>query len=53
MSCAFQAPSISRQSVPIDHMQAMLSSTVMNRIASGKQLGDTLAFATIPVLSKL
>jgi hypothetical protein len=37
----------------IDHMQAMLSSTFMNRIASGKQLGDTLAFATIPVLSKL
>ena len=37
----------------IDHMQAMLGSTFMNRIASGKQLGDTLAFATIPVLSKL
>jgi hypothetical protein len=34
-------------------MQAMLSSTVMNRIASSKQLGDVPAFATIPVLSKL
>ena len=37
----------------IDHMQAMLRSTFMNRIASNKQLGDTLAFATIPVLSRL
>lgn len=37
----------------IDHMQAMIGSTFMNRIASGKQLGDTLAVATIPVLSKL
>lgn len=37
----------------IDHMQAMLGSTFMNRIAPGKQLGDTLAIATIPVLSKL
>lgn len=37
----------------IDHMQAMLTSTFMNRIASGKQLGDTLAFATVPVLSLL
>ena len=37
----------------IDHMQAMLGSAFMNRIASGKQLADTLAVATIPVLSKL
>ena len=37
----------------IDHMQAMLGSTFMNRIGSGKQLGDSLAVATIPVLSKL
>jgi uncharacterized protein (DUF1330 family) len=37
----------------IDHMQAMLGSTFMNRIAGGKQLGDSLAVATIPVLSKL
>jgi hypothetical protein len=37
----------------IDHMKAMLSSTFMNRIGGDKQLGDTLAFATIPVLSQL
>ena len=37
----------------IDHMQAMIGSTYMNRIGSGKQLGDSLAVATIPVLSKL
>lgn len=37
----------------IDHMQAMLGSTFMNRIGSGKQLGDSLAVATIPILSKL
>lgn len=37
----------------IDHMHAMIGSTFMNRIGSGKQLGDTLAVATIPVLSRL
>ena len=37
----------------IDHMQAMIGSTFMNRIGSGKQLGDSLAVATVPVLSKL
>jgi len=37
----------------IDHIQAMLGSTFMNRIGSGKQLGDSLAVATIPILSKL
>ncbi len=37
----------------IDHMHAMLGSRFMNRIASDKQLGDTLAVATIPVLTKL
>lgn len=37
----------------IDHMHAMLGSRFMNRIGSGKQLGDTLAVATIPVLSRL
>jgi hypothetical protein len=37
----------------IDHMHAMIGSAFMNRIAPGKQLGDTLAVATIPVLSKL
>ena len=37
----------------IDHMQAMVGSGFMNGIARGKQLGDTLAVATIPVLSKL
>ncbi len=37
----------------IDHMHAMLGSAFMNRIAPGKQLADTLAIATIPVLSKL
>ena len=37
----------------IDHMQAMIGSGFMNGIARGKQLGDTLAVATIPVLSKL
>ncbi len=37
----------------IDHMQAMVGSTFMNRIGSGKQLGDSLAVATVPVLSKL
>ena len=37
----------------IDHMQAMIGSRFMNGIARGKQLGDTLAIATIPVLSKL
>ncbi|MBW2723995.1 MAG: hypothetical protein JRE71_06370 [Deltaproteobacteria bacterium] len=37
----------------IDHMHAMLGSTFMNRIGGGKQLGDSLAVATIPILSKL
>jgi hypothetical protein len=37
----------------IDHMHAMIGSAFMNRIAPGKQLADTLAVATIPVLSKL
>jgi hypothetical protein len=37
----------------IDHMQAMLGSAFMHRIVGGKQLGDSLAIATIPVLSKL
>jgi hypothetical protein len=37
----------------IDHMHAMIGSAFMNRIGPGKQLGDTLAVATIPVLSKL
>ena len=37
----------------IDHMQAMLASTFMSRIAGGKQLGDSIAVATIPILSKL
>ena len=37
----------------IDHMHAMIGSAFMNRIALGKQLADTLAIATIPVLSKL
>jgi hypothetical protein len=37
----------------IDHMHAMLGSTFMNRIGADKQLGDTLAVATIPVLSDL
>jgi hypothetical protein len=37
----------------IDHMHAMIGSTFINRVGPGKQLGDTLAVATIPVLSKL
>ena len=37
----------------IDHMHAMIGSVFINRIGPGKQLGDTLAVATIPVLSKL
>jgi len=37
----------------IDHMYAMIGSTFINRVGPGKQLGDTLAVATIPVLSKL
>ncbi len=37
----------------IDHMHAMVGSAFMNRIGPGKQLADTLALATIPVLSKL
>jgi len=37
----------------IDHIQAMFGSSFFNRISSGKQLGDSLAVATIPILSKL
>ena len=37
----------------IDHMHAMIGSTFIARIGGGKQLGDSLAVATIPVLSKL
>ena len=37
----------------IDHMHAMIGSTFINRVGPGKQLGDTLAVATIPVLAKL
>ena len=37
----------------IDYMHAMIGSTFINRVGPGKQLGDTLAVATIPVLAKL
>ena len=37
----------------IEHIQAMFASSFFNSISSGKQLGDSLAVATIPVLSKL
>ena len=37
----------------IDHMHAMIGSKFINRVGPGKQLGDTLAVATIPVLAKL
>jgi hypothetical protein len=37
----------------IDHMREMFGSTFMNRIGEGKQLGDSLAVATVPFLSKL
>jgi hypothetical protein len=37
----------------IDPMHTMIGSTFTSRIAAGKQLADTLAIATIPVLSKL
>ena len=37
----------------IDHMHAMVGSAFINRVGPGKQLGDTLAVATIPVLAKL
>ncbi len=37
----------------IDHMHAMIGSAFINRIGPGKQLGDTRAVATNPVLSKL
>jgi hypothetical protein len=37
----------------IDHMHAMVGSTFMDRIVRGKQLGDSLALATNPVLAKL
>ena len=34
-------------------MLSMLGSTFFNGIVGGKQLGDTLAFITVPVLSRL
>jgi hypothetical protein len=34
-------------------MHAMIGSAFINRVGPGKQLGDTLAVATIPVLAKL
>jgi hypothetical protein len=34
-------------------MRQMIGSTFMNRIGEGKQLGDSLAVATVPFLSKL
>jgi len=37
----------------IDHMRQMIGSTFMNRVGEGKQLGDSLAVATVPFLSKL
>lgn len=37
----------------IDHMRQMIGSTFMNRIGEDKQLGDSLAVATVPFLSKL
>jgi hypothetical protein len=37
----------------IDYFQEMLGSTFMNGIAGDKQLGDSLAVATIPIASKL
>ena len=37
----------------IDHMHAMIGSTFINQVGPGKQLGDTLAVATIPVLARL
>jgi len=37
----------------LDYMHAMIGSTFINRIGAGKQLGDTLAVASIPVLSEL
>lgn len=37
----------------IDFVQKMIGSTFMNRIAGGKQLGDSLALMTVPVLSRL
>ena len=37
----------------IDYVVAMLGSTFMNRIGEGKQLGDSLAVASVPFLSQL
>ena len=37
----------------IDYMHAMIGSTFIYRMGAGKQLGDTLAVASIPVLSEL
>ena len=37
----------------IDHLRAMVGSTFMHRIGEGKQLGDSLAVVTVPILSRL
>jgi hypothetical protein len=37
----------------IDFFQRMLSSTFMSRIGGDKQLGDSLAVITVPILSQL
>lgn len=37
----------------IDYMQSLMGSTFFNGIAAGKQPGDTLAAATVPLLSRL
>ncbi len=37
----------------VDHVCAMVGSTFMNRIGEGKQLGDSLAVATVPFLTRL
>jgi len=37
----------------IDFVQRMIGSTFMNRIAGDKQLGDSLALMTVPILDRL
>jgi len=37
----------------IDHLRAMVGSTFMSRIGRGKQLGDSLAVATVPITNRL
>ena len=37
----------------IDFLQRMIGSTFMSRIGADKQLGDSLAVATVPILSQL